>query len=199
MDKKAFLAQLRSQLSGLPQNDIEDRLIFYSEMIDDIMEEGITEEEAVSRLGEVEDIATSIINEIPLTKLVKERIKSKSKPQTKNVLLIALGSPVWLPLLISAFAVIIALYVSFWAVIVSLWSVFASFAACAFSGSILGFIYMFSENFLTGLAVIGASMVLAGLAILMFYACKAVTKGAIILTKKMWLGTKKMFMKKEAI
>ena len=42
-------------------------------------------------------------------------------------------------------------------------------------------------------------MVLAGLAILMFYACKAVTKGAIILTKKMWLGTKKMFMKKEAI
>ena len=45
MDKKAFLAQLRSQLSGLPQNDIEDRLIFYSEMIDDIMEEGITEED----------------------------------------------------------------------------------------------------------------------------------------------------------
>ena len=74
MDKKAFLAQLRSQLSGLPQNDIEDRLIFYSEMIDDIMEEGITEEEAVSRLGEVEDIATSIINEIPLTKLVKEYV-----------------------------------------------------------------------------------------------------------------------------
>ena len=39
MTKQEFLAELRRGLSGLPQNDIEERLNFYSEMIDDRMEE----------------------------------------------------------------------------------------------------------------------------------------------------------------
>lgn len=41
MSKQEFLAELRKALSGLPQGDIEDRLTFYSEMIDDRMEEGL--------------------------------------------------------------------------------------------------------------------------------------------------------------
>ena len=48
MGKQEFLAQLRKGLQGLPQEDIEERLTFYSEMIDDRMEEGLSEEEAVS-------------------------------------------------------------------------------------------------------------------------------------------------------
>ena len=35
MNKQEFLTQLRQGLSGLPQDDIEKRLTFYSEMIDD--------------------------------------------------------------------------------------------------------------------------------------------------------------------
>ena len=48
MGKDAFLAQLRKGLAGLPQKDIEERLTFYSEMIDDRMEEGLSEEEVIS-------------------------------------------------------------------------------------------------------------------------------------------------------
>ncbi len=43
MNKQAFLTQLRKGLSGLPQEDIEERLAFYSEMIDDRIEEGLSE------------------------------------------------------------------------------------------------------------------------------------------------------------
>ena len=33
MNKQEFLAQLRKELTGLPKDDIDERLTFYSEMI----------------------------------------------------------------------------------------------------------------------------------------------------------------------
>ena len=45
MNKQEFITSLYNRLSGLPQNDIENSIEFYSEMIDDRIEEGLTEEE----------------------------------------------------------------------------------------------------------------------------------------------------------
>lgn len=42
MLKEEFLAQLRGGLAGLPQEDLEERLAFYSELLDDRMEEGLS-------------------------------------------------------------------------------------------------------------------------------------------------------------
>ena len=70
MNKDQFLEELRKKLSGLPQEDIDERVAFYSEMIDDRMEEDITEEEAVASLGTVDSVVEQIMSEIPLTKLV---------------------------------------------------------------------------------------------------------------------------------
>ena len=67
MNKDQFLEELRKKLSGLPQEDIDERLAFYSEMIDDRMEEGITEEDAVAGLGTVDSVVEQIMSEIPLT------------------------------------------------------------------------------------------------------------------------------------
>ena len=51
MNKREFLDALRHGLYGLPQDDIEERLGFYAEMIDDRMAEGLSETEAVADLG----------------------------------------------------------------------------------------------------------------------------------------------------
>ena len=76
MNKKKFLKELREQLTGLPEKDIEKQISFYGEMIDDrVSEEKITEEEAVLAIGSVEDIASQIIIETPILKLANERIK----------------------------------------------------------------------------------------------------------------------------
>ena len=56
MSKQEFLDELRKGLSSLPQSDLEERLIFYSEMIDDRVEEGLTEEEAISEIGTVNEV-----------------------------------------------------------------------------------------------------------------------------------------------
>ena len=47
MDKIAFLEILQKKLSCLPQSDIDKTVDYYSEMIDDRMEDGTSEEEAV--------------------------------------------------------------------------------------------------------------------------------------------------------
>ena len=61
MHKQEFLEQLGQALSGLPEQDRKERLAFYGEMIDDRLEEGIPEEEAVSGIGTPGEIAAQVI------------------------------------------------------------------------------------------------------------------------------------------
>ena len=197
MSKQQFLAELRKGLSGLPQDDIEERLTFYSEMIEDRIEEGLSEEEAVSAAGTVDEIVSQVVAEIPLVKIAKERIKSKRRLSAGEIVLLALGSPIWLSLGIAAFAVILSLYISLWAVIISLWAVFASFVGCSIGGILACIIFNVGGNGASGLAMLAAGIVCAGLAIFMFYGCKAAIKGTLILTKKIAIWIKNCFIKKE--
>ena len=61
MDKAQFLEELKRRLSGLPQSELEERLLFYSEMIDDRVEDGLTEEEAVAGIGSVDALVEQIM------------------------------------------------------------------------------------------------------------------------------------------
>ncbi len=197
MSKQEFLAQLRKGLSGLPQEDIEERLTFYSEMIDDRTEEGLLEEDAVSRIGSVDTIISQIKADIPLARLVREKITPKKHLKAWEIILIVLSSPIWLSLVVAAFAVILSLYFALWSVIISLWAVFGSLIGCAFGGIVAGIVFTCNGNVLTGIATIGAGIVCAGLSIFMFYGCKAATKGSLILAKKFAVWIKNCFMKKE--
>lgn len=199
MNKQEFLARLRKGLSGLPQEDIEERLTFYSEMIDDREEEGLSESEAVSEIGAVDAIVTQILADIPLTKLVKERVKPNRVLKAWEIILLVLGSPIWLLLLIAAFAIIFAAYIVIWSVVITLWSIEASFVACALGGIVSAVIFTFQRNGLTGLAMFSTSICCVGLSIFLFFGCKAATKGILLLTKKMALGIKTLFVGKEAV
>ena len=197
MNKQEFLEQLHNGLSGLPQNDIEEGLTFYSEMIDDRMDEGLSEEEAVSAIGSVDEIVKQVVADIPLAKIAKERIKPKRRLSAGEIVLLALGSPIWFSLAVAAFAVILSLYVSMWAVIISLWAVFGSLVGCAIGGGAAGVVITFTDSVPSGIAILAAGLVCAGLAIFFFYGCRAATKGTLALTKRMALGIKNIFIKKE--
>ena len=97
MTKSEFLTELRTALVGLPEEDIEKSLDFYSEMIDDRVEEGLSEEEAVADLGSIEDIKTQILKDIPLTKIVKERGKPKRTLSGLEITLLIVGFPLDIP------------------------------------------------------------------------------------------------------
>lgn len=199
MRKQEFLDTLRSRLSGLPQQELEERLAFYGEMIDDRMEEGLSEAAAVSDIGSVDTVASQIIADIPFAKIAKEKIKPKRRLRAWEIVLLALGSPIWLSLAIAAFAVILSVYVVIWSVIISLWAVFGSLIGCAVGGFAAGIGFAISLNSLGGVALIGAGLVCAGLAIFLFYGCKEATKGTALLTQKIALGIKKCFVGKEKV
>ena len=196
MTKLQFLLALHEKLAGLPRNEVEERLNFYSEMIEDRMEDGITEEEAVAAVGSLDDIAAQITADIPLVKIVKEKIKSKRRMKAWNVILLAVGSPIWVSLLIAAVAVVFSLYVSLWAVVISFWAAFASFVVGCVGALAFGIGYCLSGNLPAGLVLIAAGCICAGLAIFLFYGCKIATKGTARLAKIIVLAVKKNFIKR---
>ena len=197
MRKQEFLEKLHMGLSGLPQEEIRERLNFYREMIDDRMEEGLSEEEAVAAVGSVDEIVAQAVTDTPLTKIAKERIKSKRRLGVGEIILLVLGAPIWLSLGIALFAVILSLYASLWAVIISLWSVFVSVAAASVGVIAGGSVICVYVDKLTGAAMIGAGIACVGISIFVFFGCKAVTDGLLLLTKKFALGIKNRFLKKE--
>ena len=198
MTKQEFLSALREALTGLPQSYVEERVAFYAEMLDDRMEEGLTEKEAVADIGSVEEIVVQIVDEYPIGKLVKQKMKPKRRLNAFEIVLLALGSPIWLSLLIALFAILLSLYAVLWSVIVSLWSVFASLVGSSL-GTLVGGVYLLcTGNTPTGLVAIAAALVCAGLAIFAFFGCKAATKGAARLTKSVLFAIKKVCMRKGA-
>ena len=197
MTKQEFIVKLTLELNGLPKADIEERVGFYSEMIDDRIEAGLSEEDAVADIGSVEDVVAQILSDIPLGKIVKEKIKPKRRFNWWEITLIAIGSPIWFTLLISAFAIVISLYASLWALVASLWAVGAALAGCALGGIALAVIMFTQSNVLGGIATLGAAFVCAGLSIPLFFACRAATVATAKLAKTIVLATKRLFIRKE--
>ena len=199
MTKLEFILSLSKKLSGAPEKEAEERIAFYVEAIEDRIEDGLSEEDAVADVGSVDDIATEILSEIPLVKIVTDKIKPKKKLRTWEIVLLAVGSPVWLPLLIAAIAVGLAIYASVWAIIVSLWAVFGSVIGCAVGG-VTGALAIFITGEITpALALFGAGIFLGGLSIFVFFGCKEATRGILKLTKWVALEIKKCFIKKEEL
>ena len=197
MTKEMFLEELRMKLYGLPQADIEERLAFYSEMIDDRLEDGLSEEEAVAAVGSVDDVFSQIMSEIPLTRLVKERVKEKKESSTLKTVLLVVLFPIWFPLLIAAAVVIFALFVTLWAIAFSL---YVTDFAIGISGLALlpvSAVYFIQGNPAGGIFIIGSGLVSIGLALLLFLACKAIAVGVGKLVKNIMLGIKSLFIGKE--
>jgi uncharacterized membrane protein len=193
MNKEQFLNTLREKLSSLSAEDLAERLAFYREAIDDRLEDGLTEEEAVAQLGSVDEITVRIIGDIPSAVTAKE--KHRVNPWV--VVLLVLGSPLWISLLLTAFSVVISVYATVWSGVITLWAVdvsIVSIAVASLAGSILLFV---KGNIAGGFAAVACLLFCAGLSILGFYGCLYITKGTAWLTGKSILWIVGLFKRKE--
>ena len=199
MNRQEFLNELKQGLKGLPKEEAEERIGFYNEIIDDKIEEGLSEETAILEIGDVKEIVNQIVYEFPLAKLVKEKVKPKRKPSVLEIVLLVLGSPLWLSVLLAVFSVVFSVYVSLWSVVVCFWSTFIALLGTAAGGMVWGIISLFNNNAVIGVVVIGLAVFCLGLSIFIFYGSKFATKGMVIFTKKIGLALKNALIKKEAI
>ena len=164
-------------------------------MIDDRIEEGLSEEEAIAELGTVDEIYEQFLGELPLLSIIKDRITPKNRPSGGMLALIISTSLIWFPLLIVGLSLVLSLYAALWSLVLSAWAVFASLAISAPLGVVSGIVSIFTANATQGILLIGGGLAFAGLAILAYYGSLYATKGSAILTKKMIIGIKNLIVK----
>ncbi|MGI6787263.1 MAG: DUF1700 domain-containing protein [Acholeplasmataceae bacterium] len=191
MTKEKFLSELRLKLKGLPKEDIEDRISFYSEMIDDRMEEGLSEEDAINEIGTSDAVAAKVIEATPLARIVKEKVKPKRKLENWEIILIILGFPLWFPLLVMLLAFLFVFAILLWSAVIVLWSVEGSLVAGGISFLIDSIIHLFDGYLLASAGMFGLSLLCVGVAIFLFYLCVKVTELTAKLTQKIILSIKK--------
>ncbi len=184
MKKQAFLRELRSHLSALPRREIEESLSFYSEAIDDRIEEGLSEAEAVAGMGTPYEAAARITEELREERKKAGVPRFEYRMNPKMLILLVLGSPIWISLIVAAFAVAFSLFSVLWAVVASICSVFISFVSATPAGILLSVYHLVQGNIAVAGVLFSATLVVAGLAILTFYGCRAVTVGCASLTRK---------------
>ena len=196
MNKIEFLTVLRERLQGLPEEDINKSIDFYCEMIDDRVEDGMSEAEAVDALGNIEEIISQILSEVSLPKLVKEKVKPKRALKAWEIVLLVLGAPLWIPLLAAVILTVLAIYLSVWTVIISLYAVDLSIAVSGLACIGVAVALLFDGQFVPAGVVFGAGLVCMGLSILLLFAVNLVTKGILWVSKKVLLGIKGLFIGK---
>lgn len=119
MIKVEFLTELERRLGALPRAEIDRAVQFYSEMIDDRKEEGLTEPEAVAALGPMDDIVAEVFAGASSGQPVEYRRK---KPNNHVVLLI-LGSPLWFVMIVLGICVWFMLILALWMLVLAGWMV----------------------------------------------------------------------------
>ncbi len=190
MTKVEFMLALERALAPMTLEERSARLDYYHEMFDDMLEEGMSEEEICAKLGSPVDIARELLQDLPLTTLIRSRVKTgREKAQNGwQTFLNVLGAPLWLALLLAVLAVVLSVYVSVWAGILSLFAAFVAGAVAAV------FIALNAAAGIGGLLIVGGALVGLGLCIGGFVLTVWISKLLIRFTKYLIRWIKGLFI-----
>lgn len=191
MTRDEFMGKLDLALSHVKDNERRDTLDYYREMIDDLVESGLDEEEAVSRMEDVESIAASFV-----TEEISDSDKKKSALKTT---LLILGSPIWISLLLAFLSCAFALLAALVAVAIAL--VVAEFAI-GLSGAamFIATIPIAIQNAASGAFVFGCGCILLGIAMLAYAPLRKLILKTLVLAKRIGcLFYQKFSLRKESL
>lgn len=197
MNKTDFLEKLEKSLDNLNKKEKEKTISYYDEMIEDLKEDGLSEKDAIQKIGNPETIANTILAEVK-PKTPKE-ITGKLK--VLIIILLILGLPLWgsivlaiIALLISLLLLIICGYIIIWCIPFTL--AILSMASLILSvTSMIGALILMSQNVELGIFQLGLGVSLMGAFILLTFITIKISKHFINLTKKFSNAVKKYFGK----
>ena len=196
MNKQNYLEQIRRLLQRLPEEDRERSLAFYAESIDDRMEDGLSEEAAVASMESPEKAAETILMDMPIPKLVKARVKER-RMGAAEILLLALGFPLWFPLLLTVLILGLTVYLLVWALVLALGAVVLALGLSAAALLVAGVYSIIKAAISLGVLNFGAALVLTGLTVLLGFVLVWAGKLAVKLGKWMVRGLKALLIRKE--
>jgi uncharacterized membrane protein len=194
MNRQEYLEKLRRALAQMPPGELEKQIAYYDELISDMCEDGMSETEAVAKLGDPAAVAAELLTALPLGTLVKSRVKSASGLSGLTIALLVLGFPLWFPLLVSFGAVLLSLLVTLWSLVLSFAAVVLSLGVAAIAAP-FALVFGYVEG--SPLMIIGASLAAAGLCVLGAAALPLAVRGSARLCRAVGRGIKSIFIKKE--
>lgn len=168
MNKKEFLESLGRLLKSLGKSEREKSLSYYNEIIDDYMEDGYTEQQAVEQIGNPGLIAQEILEE--------QRTQTK-EPMSRGMkgliaVLLVLGFPVWGSLVLAGFCIVLSAVLLVLSAYIVIWCIPVCTGATSVAGLILSVVSMggaaiiIFQNPAAGVIQLGVGMSSAGIFIL---------------------------------
>lgn len=187
MNKQEFLIELKQHLKGIAPEDISGSIEYYSEMIDDAVEDGMTEEEAVASLGDMDEIERQLRSRgektaktppEPEVSVMPEPVPElKNSDKTAVIILLIVCIPVIIGLLSAAAGI----YLGMWGAVIGF---YATAVGMGISGAALIISSPFVQTALPEILVqFGIGMVLLSLSAPFFMLCNLLSKGLVELLK----------------
>lgn len=183
MKKDEFLKLLRDGINDLPPEDIENSISYYSEMIDDSIEDGMSEDEAVGSLGDTREIIRRVraasgrkASNIPVYAAPDVQAHNQNKIRNDKLVTIVI--------LIATFPLWCGFFFGALGIYISLWAVIASFYVCSFAFAVSGVatlialpFFIASSQFMPGVLILtGCALILMALSVLFFFGTNVLAK-----------------------
>ncbi len=195
MNKKEFLNELEKRLNGLPKADIDEKIEFFSEMIDDKCTDGnISEDEAVASLGSIDEIVSDIVKDTSLLKIVSQKIKPKRRLRAIEIILLIVGFPLWFPLLLVTLLLLLVFCLVMWIFAIATYAIEVAALATSVAG-FMAFLQTLAEKNMN-IGYLGISMAGLGFALAFIIVCVIATKLDAKLTKGIVVGIKRALVGK---
>lgn len=185
MTKEEFLKSLRTQLKRGKVPDYQDYVDDYSELIDDRLEvAGATEQSILTELDSPTKIARAIIDEDG-----QPGRRISTGLTVWMVILIILGSPVWVGLLIAAVSLIATAYLLLWLIPFLIGVFDFSFFITGAVGVVASFVAFFATGAAYGVTQLGISILCIGIALIGIKLLWWITKGFAVTTRNssLWI------------
>ena len=165
MNKTEFLNELDICLKRMQKEEREKFITYYDEMIADYIEDGMTEEDAVQKIGSPDAVAKEILSEADTVILPIPNINNK----IVLAILLILGFPLWGSLLLAALLMLLSVYIVLWCIpFATGMSAFTFFAVSLVS--IIGSPFVMVSGFSVGVTQLGLGIASFGLSVLLAFA-----------------------------
>lgn len=164
MSEKEYLKKLKRSLSPLKKKDRDPLLEFYKEMIEDKMENGKTEYEAVSELEPVETVAERTLDEYGINRN-DPKVKLKTRLSPLSIVLIIISSPIWIGLAAGAVGAAVGLLCGALAVVVSVVVACVCLTLCGPIVFVSGIVRLFTDVG-SGLIAMGSGLVATAIGVI---------------------------------
>ncbi len=194
MNKAVFLNELGLYLQKMNGKEKSKFITYYDEMISDYVENGMSEEDAVKKIGAPKKIAEELLENYDTIKFNLSFTSNKNL----NKALLVLGFPLWGCILLTIILSVLSFYMIIWGI------PFTTGASCLglFAASVYGIIgtpFMLADNLSMGTIQFGVSIASIGFALLLGIITVVLSKRFVVTTKNLNVKLTALFKKKVVI